>query len=460
MFVRFTDFVKKVIGIFTGNETRQAFGVNVCISPEMKTAIDLWCKMYEGSPPWCSEAVKSMKIPSAVASELARLATIEMRSEISGSGRARYLNEQYQKVVCNIRRYTEYGCAKGGLIFKPYVTGGNIAVDCVQADRFYPTAFDSSGHITGAVFSDSVHRGDRIYTRLEYHDFLGGQYTVKNAAYVSNSENHIGVRTSLSDIAEWAELQEETTIQNIDRPLFAYFKMPQANTTDITSALGAAAYAGAEELIMEADKQYSRLLWEFESGERALYVSDTAFRKDKDGKAIFPHKRLYRLLQTEGANEDLFQDWSPTLREENILRGLNAILRKVEFRCGLAYGTLSDVQETDKTAEEIKLSKQRSYSTVCDIQKALKTALSDLIYAMDVLCSLYHLAPNGTYTVSFEFDDSIVADRKTEFSEKQMLVTAGIMRPWEFRMWYFGESEEEAKAAVGDTLDVLSVPNA
>lgn len=455
-----TDFVKKVIGIFTGNETKQAFGVDVCISAEMKTALDLWCRMYEGVPPWCGEAVKSMQIPVAVASELARLATIEMKSEISGSGRARYLNEQYQKVLCNIRRYTEYGCAKGGLILKPYATGGNIAVDCVQADRFYPTAFDSSGHITGAVFSDSVHRGGKIYTRLEYHDFSGGLYTVKNAAYVSDSENNIGVRASLSDVAEWAELQETTTIQNVNKPLFAYFKMPHANTTDASSALGASAYAGAEELIMEADKQYSRLLWEFESGERALYLSDTAFRRDKNGKAILPNKRLYRLLQTGGENEELYHDWSPTLREESILRGLNAILRKVEFRCGLAYGTLSEVQETDKTAEEIKLSKQRSYSTVRDIQKALETALSDLIYAMDVLCGLYRLAPSGTYTVSFEFDDSIVADRKTEFSEKQMLVTAGIMKPWEFRMWYFGESEEEAKAAVGDTLDVLSVPNA
>lgn len=460
LFSKLIDWVKKVIGIFTGNDIKRAFGANVCVSNEMQQALDLWCRMYEDCPPWSGETVKTMQIPSAVASELARLVTIEMKSEIGGSYRAQYLNEQYQNVLDDIRRCAEYGCAKGGLIFKPYVTDGKIAVDYIQADCFFPTAFDSSGRITGAVFTDRIHRGGRIYTRFEYHDFKDGIYSVKNIAYVSDSENHIGSRTSLSSIAEWADIQEETLIQNVDKPLFAYFRMPNANTSDVRSPLGASAYARAVDLIKEADRQYSRLLWEFESGERALYVSDTAFRRDKNGKAITPNKRLYRLLSAEDAKGDLFQDWTPTLREENILRGLNALLRKIEFNCGLAYGTLSDVQDTDKTAEEIKASKQRSYATVCDIQKALRSALEDLIYAMDALCSLYRLAPDGKYDVSFEFDDSIAADRQAEFAEKQMLVTSGIMRPWEFRMWYFGETEDEAKQAVGDTADAIRIENA
>jgi len=58
------------------------------------------------------------------------------------------------------------------------------------------------------------------------------------------------------------------------------------------------------------------------------------------------------------------------------------------------------------------------------------------------------LAPKGKYSVSFDFDDSIEADRKTQFEEKQALVNAGIMAPWEFRMWYFGEDEETAKEKI------------
>ena len=219
--------------------------------------------------------------------------------------------------------------------------------------------------------------------------------------------------------------------------------MPMANPIDGASHIGVSVYAKAIELIKQADIQFSRLLWEFESGERALYVDDMALKRDSTtGKYEIPNKRLYRMLN---ADESLFEDWTPTLREENIISGLNTILRKIEFNVGLAYGTLSDVNYADKTAEEIRSSKERSYVHVCDIQNALKTALSDLIYAMDVLATLYSLAPQGEYDISFEFDDSIVADRRVEFTEKMQLVSAGIMQAWEFRMWYFGEDEKTMK---------------
>ena len=64
---------------------------------------------------------------------------------------------------------------------------------------------------------------------------------------------------------------------------------------------------------------------------------------------------------------------------------------------------------------------------------------------MDKWVSIYNLAPEGEYSVSFDFDDSIIADRNLEFSEKRQLLELGIMLPWEFRMWYFGEDEVTAK---------------
>ena len=40
--------------------------------------------------------------------------------------------------------------------------------------------------------------------------------------------------------------------------------------------------------------------------------------------------------------------------------------------------------------------------------------------------------------MSFEFDDSIIADRKREFDERLALVQAEIMSKEEMREWYFG----------------------
>ena len=59
-----------------------------------------------------------------------------------------------------------------GRSLKPYVSGDSILIDAVQADCFFPTAFDTSGRMTGAVFVEQIVRGNRIYTRAESHEFM------------------------------------------------------------------------------------------------------------------------------------------------------------------------------------------------------------------------------------------------------------------------------------------------
>jgi A118 family predicted phage portal protein len=450
MFSKIVDWIKKVVKIFYKNDVKRTLGVDVAISDKMTKAIELWGKMYDGCPPWLSEEVQSLNLPSAIASELARLTTIEMKSEVSGSARADFLNGEYQRVIDDLRRYIEYGCAKGGLILKPYADGGGIAVDYIQADSFLPVAFDNSGRITGAVFVDQIQQGERIYTRIEYHNLTDGGYEIKNLAFKSSDTSTLGSQIPLESVDSWGGLEPEVLLANVNIPMFAYFKVPHANTVDTKSPLGVSGYARAVDLIKEADKQYSRLLWEFESGDRAVYVSDTAFRKGENGNPVLPHKRLYRIIDGTLENK-LYEDFTPTLREQNILNGLDAILIKIEDSCGLARGTFSNPQTEVRTATELKILKQRSYATVADMQKSLQRALEDLTAAMDIWCTLYNLAPKGKYETSFEWDDSIVADRQVEFIEKQQLVTAGIMQKWEFRVWYMGETEEQARKMISET---------
>ena len=60
-------------------------------------------------------------------------------------------------------------------------------------------------------------------------------------------------RQILASVPEWSQLQEEITLNNSNRPLFSYFKIPQANAIDINSPLGVSCYAKASDLIKEAD---------------------------------------------------------------------------------------------------------------------------------------------------------------------------------------------------------------
>lgn len=446
MIKEFIERIGQVIRKMLGREKiKDAIGVEVAVSDKMTNEIDLWAKMYKNEPPWKEKNIKLCGLPAAIAGEFARLVTLELKTEVTGND---FINEEYQAVVSDIRKYTEYACAKGGLAMKPYASEGHIEVDMVQADRFFPTKFNSRGEVTAAVFAESLTVGKKVYTRLEYHQHEGTMYHINNKAFVKQDLDNVevlGKEVPLTAIPEWANLQEEVTLKNVKMPLFAYFKIPNANNVDDTSPLGVSVYSRAINDIKEADNQWTRLLWEFEGSELAIDADITLFKKDDKGNYEFPKgkDRLFRMMDLDD-NAEKYKVFAPAIRDENLINGFNAILRRIEFNVGLAYGTLSDPNTVDKTAEEIKASKQRSYSTVSDIQKSLQTALEQLVYAMDVMAQLSGLSGRKKYEMSFDWDDSIVIDKEQELASMQQDAVAGFIRKELYVAAKYGVSEEEA----------------
>ena len=446
MIKEFIERIGQVIRKMLGREKiKDAIGVEVAVSDKMANEIDLWAKMYKNEPPWKEKNIKLCGLPAAIAGEFARLVTLELKTEVTGND---FINEEYQAVVSDIRKYTEYACAKGGLAMKPYASEGHIEVDMVQADRFFPTKFNSRGEVTAAVFAERLTVGKKVYTRLEYHQHEGTMYHINNKAFVKQDLDNVevlGKEVPLTAVPEWANLQEEVTLKNVKMPLFAYFKIPNANNVDDTSPLGVSVYSRAINDIKEADNQWTRLLWEFEGSELAIDADITLFKKDDKGNYEFPKgkDRLFRMMDLDD-NAEKYKVFAPAIRDENLINGFNAILRRIEFNVGLAYGTLSDPNTVDKTAEEIKASKQRSYSTVSDIQKSLQTALEQLVYAMDVMAQLSGLSGRKKYEMSFDWDDSIVIDKEQELASMQQDAVAGFIRKELYVAAKYGVSEEEA----------------
>lgn len=456
MLQRFLTWIR---GVFSKmlhiNDAKRALKVDVAISSEMQTAIDQWAAMFMDKAPWLDDTTQSLGLASAVAGEIARLTTVELESTITGSPRADYLQGEYERVLADLRSRVETAAAGGGLVFKPYVDGEHIAVDCVPAWRFFPTAFNSQREVTGAVFVEQVTKGKTYYTRMEHHQLTDEGYTIRNLAFSSLTRWTLGNPCSLEAVDEWADLEPELTIRykNGTAPegvLFAYFRMPFSNTVDPESPLGVSVYSRAVGLIKEADRQYSRILWEYEGSELAVDASQGALQvKGPDGKApVLPprSKRLFRELAIDqGQGGDLYKVFNPEIRDTSLFNGLDKILKRIEFNCNLAYGTLSDPQNVDKTAEEIRSSKQRSYSAVCDVQKALQGALEHLVWAMDFYAALYKLAPRGEYEVNFTWGDGVLQDTDKEYMHRKEMADNGYLRPEKFVAWYFGISEEEAK---------------
>lgn len=443
--------VKKMLHI---SDIETKTGCKTIISAEMAEAIELWAMLFEDRAPWLDDNTKSLNLAGGIAGELARLVMVENKVEITGDNqRAEFLRQEWQKVAAKLRSRLEAGLAGGTMVLKPYVAEGKITVDFVPAWRFYPTAAGSDGEITGAVFAEQVQAGKIWYTRLEQHSLTAAGYEISNRAYKSFTPGALGSECALSEVAAWAQLAPSVTVRYADgsappKMLFAVFKVPQANVIDGGSPLGVSVYSRAVSLIAQADAQYSRILWEYEGSELAIDVTESALR-EKEGKPVMPRRnsRLFRgldILAGAGGVEDLYKVFSPAIRDESLFNGLDKLLKRIEFNCSLAYGTLSDPVDVEKTAEEIKAGKQRSFAAVRELQTALETALRDLLWCMDFYCDLYSLTRRGTWEAAFTWGDGVSEDTDGEFARLKAMTDAGYLKPEKLIAWYFGVSEESA----------------
>lgn len=435
-------FLRGIDKMLSKSTIEDALKVKTAISNEMDRAMNLWLKIFTNNAPWLNEEVRSLQLGASIAEEFARLITLEMKSEVTGSTRADYINQHYQKVLEDLKSELALFNAVGGGFFKPYVKANKFYIDYIPQTDCKPLKFDSAGNITSMVFSSQITKGDKIYTRLETHTLQGTDYIIENKVYVTESYNStmLGRISSLSEVTEWSELSEKTIIQNIERPLFAYYKVPLSNNIDTKSCLGPSVYHKAIDSIRKADVQASRLDYEYESAERSIYADIDALR-NQEGK-----ERRSKIVKTLNTGEDgFYKEFSPTLRDEGFIRGLNKIKQETEFQCNLAYGTISDPSQVDKTATEINASKQRSYASVSQMQNSLEKALKHLVYILDVYCDLYELAPAGEYEVSAEWDDSIIVDTESEQRIRLQETNLGLGSKLDYLMWRYGLTEEQAQ---------------
>ena len=424
----------------------------------MADAMEKWLELYYDEPRWLKEThYQSLNLPASICAEFARLIMVVFDVVISGSARADFLNQQFRRRTANLRIKLEKGCAVGGLVFKPYVSCGKVMTDCVIQDEFIPTEFFDDTCV-GGVFVNKITKGDRYYWQLEKqrYDYAAKTHTSQSRFFVSEQPDKLGREINVSEYP--LPVQEQFTIYNCDLPLFAFWRVPEANTEVKDSPLGISVFARAVRNIREADKQWDRFLWEFEGGELAIDASEFALRQapvqDSEGNIVkmeMPKTkdRLFRRINARKHDNSAFYEiFAPQLRDSSYGHGLNRIRRAIEWIVGLAYGTLSDPQDVDKTAEEIKASKHRSYTFICNMQASLQTTLEQYIYAIDKYTTVCNLAPSGAYNIQWNWGDGVLEDSDKETQIKLQEVNNNIITKEAYLTWRYSVTEEQAKEMI------------
>lgn len=426
---------RRVQSMFEKTDLKQVIGGEIELTAQMIDSIDLWQNMLIGSAPW-ADKIPSLGLELGICREFADVSINEMEAKVEGNDS---LDQTFQTAIRDLNENLQDGLALGSLIIKPLMGG---QVEYITADNFIPVRFDN-GRPVDCVFIERKQLDEnKFYHRLERHTLTPAGLMITNKAYMSTSSSKIGTPVSLDAVTDWADLPEEISYPGMTKIDFGYYRNPIKNRVD-NSQCGVSVYSGpAIDRIKAADIQASRLDWEYESGERAIHVDERALKTSLNGKKSVAksRERLYRGLNIDQKNDELFREYSPAMRDDSYRQGLETALRQVEFSVGLAYGDLSDAQYVEKTATEIKAAKQRKYNRVAAIQENLKACLEDLVDAL----AFYNSSYTTTYSLSCAFNDSILTDEEAERNQDRQDVSMGVQRLEEYRSKWYGEDIETA----------------
>ena len=271
-------WLKGLINKMFKRDIEDIFGAEVQYSELMERLIDQYYKITSGKPDWVDEKdnIETINFADYIDYVTAGLVTLDLGIEMPDGPRGEYLQEAADYVLTVIHDKVSEALGNAGIMFK--ANGTNV--DYVQAGCFLPTDTDSNGNILGCIFLTKKTVGKKFYRKYEWHRYeMDGDrklYHISNAAFESDSENGKGDRCPLSRVKDWEMLEPEVWLENVEKPLFAYYKNPKANNLDRETALGLPIWSNCLKELRDLDIAWSRKSTEIEDSKHITLVPQQA----------------------------------------------------------------------------------------------------------------------------------------------------------------------------------------
>lgn len=435
------------------SRTKDEFNITPITSAEMEWLIEYCAMAYRGNPQWedPDQHIKTVNFAKSICSETARLATLAIGIQVDGGSRAVWLQEQVEKLYPQLRQWVEYAMAYGTVVLKP----NGDTVKMYTPGQFEVT-YCTGGKIDGMVFHNyaSDEAAGRYYERLEYHRFEDGVYIITNKCFVGASAGSCNEPIDIS-LTPWANLQEEARILNLEHPLFAVMRTPQANNLEVDGPLSLPVFADALEELRDLDVAYSRNAKEIDDSKRTVLLDSdvliasggkisnnaTAWQMQRDALGL---PDMVKNVRGDG-KEMFYQEINPTLNTDTRLTGINALLSQIGYKVGFSNGYFVFNESTGiQTATGVEAEQQRTIQFIKDVRDKLEACMDALLYAMSKIADLYLLAPVGDYEVVYDFGD-ITYNRDEDRSRWWGYVQAGKVPAWMFFVKFEGMTEEDAR---------------
>lgn len=447
MLERIRGFFMNILSLFRNRTIKEVTGIDTNITGEMYKAIELWAQMMAGHAPWNDDA-KPCGVLWQIAGRLDMLVSREIGLEVRNEA----IKPAMEHLNKNVDKLVDYMALLGGCVVRPIYSNGKLQYEVLPLGNYLPTRYDFDGTLTGALIMTDIVDDKKRWLLTEEHTYENATHTVMRTLY--RTEYGTFRKVPFSDCPQTADIEKPSYSWNgVTFPMIVEFRNHAVNKID-GSNVPVALIAGAENLIREADEQFSRMIWEQKAGEKRIFADRDMFvrRQKRDGETVETKMtpELNRLLvKVDGdgsADGKKITEWSPELRTAQQNEMLQQILRRIELACNIGKGTLSDLESVQQTATQYSGGRQELFAIVDKIEDEIETKYHQCAAVFAYMAAAYGLGANDAeIAVTWNND----ATRKDETAAKTMAlqeINAGVKNKWEYRADFYGEDEATAKA--------------
>jgi A118 family predicted phage portal protein len=317
--------------------------------------------------------------------------------------------------------------ALGSGVIKCYTQNGRVKLDFLGADSFLPVDYDEK-NIKGGVILSSLHKDTGSYILCEVHEQSENGYVITNLLY-----DEKGRPVELQSV--FPDLERQTTIVNLHKPLFIYFRPASVNNIG-HSPLGISLFANAIDIIKALDTAFDSLEREFLLGKKRIIVPTSALRPeyDKEGnlrRYFDTSDEVYQAFSSDERDELKIVDNSGTLRVEEHARAIELLLDLLCMQVGLSQGTFTYKNYGTRTATEVTTQGSKTYRTKSAHQQLIREGLIDLCECIITLGRMMGDIPLSVSAadaaVEIAFADGVMADNTAKIDNTVKLYSAGLI---------------------------------
>lgn len=355
----------------------------------------------------------------------------------------------YSGTCAVIIRLKDMRYSKDGKFIKS--PDAKIDLNYLEGDRIIPLTVDN-GEISEAAFcSDICSRGqNKLY--LEIHRLENGEYIIENHLFITDSN-------------EQNLLKEIPLPENVpplirtgsDKPWFSICTPAIVNPIAGNHGMGCAVFANAIDNLKGVDLAYNNLNSDFWLGQKKVFLNKNMLADMSGEKKVAPDEVNQQLfyfvgeVMDDGTGKTMVQEHNPDLRVSDNTAGIQAQLDYLSFKVGFGtkhyqFNATSIVTATQYTGDKQDLI-QNAHKHFIRVESFLHRLVKSILWIGN---NYIDSKIKADAKITVIFDQSPLVDENAERQRDKDDVSAGLMQKWEYRVKWYGETEEEAKKILAD----------